>query len=110
MPLSSSRITSLDDVGNPDAPQGSQPWSRWFVLQAKRCRKDLSNEAASLARLINKLESGEAWKPLGLASFSMLCELEIGISQEEIDAIRNARMGDTIEMALAEIRGPAPEA
>ena len=94
------RTSELDDVGDPDAPPGSPAWSRWFVLRAKKYRKDLESDAAALQELIEKLEKHEAWKALGLPSFGMLCQLEIELSAEELDRLRGARKGETVGVVL----------
>ncbi len=105
MSPSSVRISALDDIGNRDAPRGSLPWAKWFTFQAKKCRKDLETEASELDKLLTKLKEGEAWKPLGLASFSMLCSREIGLSMDEVDAIREAKKGQLVGAVLGKHGG-----
>jgi hypothetical protein len=100
VPPNSLRNSVLDDVGNPDATPGSAAWARWFVLRAKKYRKDLESDATSLRELIEKLSKHEAWKALGLASFSMLCTIEIGLSQEELDRLNAAAPGATVGAVL----------
>ena len=96
----SHRASVLDDVGNPDAQPGSRDWARWFVLRAKKRRQDLESDASSLRELLNDLAKFEAWKPLGLASFSMLCSREIDLSMDEVEAILAAKPGQTIRDAV----------
>jgi hypothetical protein len=100
-PQQSVRVSALDDIGNPDAPPGSQPWARWFVDRAKKRRNDMKSDAKALVEIIDELDQFEAWRPLGYASAGMLYELEVGLLPEELDRLRKAKAGDTVEVALA---------
>lgn len=94
------RSSALDEVGDQMAEPGSRAWAIYFVRRAKKKRYDLESDAKSLRELLDDLESGGAWKPLGLASFNMLCELEVGLLPEQVDAIRSAQPGATVGAAL----------
>ncbi len=101
MPPNLLRNSVLDDVGNPDAEPGSPAWARWFVLRAKKYRNDLNSDAASLRELIDKLAKHEAWRVLGYASFGMLCQVEVGLTGEELDRLRVVEPGQTVGAVLA---------
>ena len=105
MPPRSPTISVLDDVGDHDAEPGSAAWAKWFVWQTKKTREELESEASSLCRLLDKLEKHEAWKPLNLASFSMLCSKELGLSSENVDAIRKAKPGEKVQVVLGKHGG-----
>lgn len=87
------KVVELDEVGDRDAPEGSRPWAIYFVNQTKLVRNKLNTDVEMLQILIDTLQKGEAWKPLGLASFSMLATSKIGLQPEEIDAIIKAKKG-----------------
>jgi hypothetical protein len=100
MPTRNSRVSALDDIGDPDAPAGSRPWARWMLLQGKSLRRDLNNDVRRLQKLIEKLEKYDAWKPLGFVSFNLLCHYELDLSDEEIDLIRKATPGRALGEVL----------
>lgn len=97
----SCKVSVLDDVGNPDAPVGSQPWAKWMVGQARLSRHDLQRDVQMLQLVIDKLERFEAWKALGFASFSLLCHAELQLDGDEIAAIKQAKPGRTLAQVLA---------
>ena len=101
----SPRTSALDELGDQMAKAGTRPWAIYFVGRAKKARYDFESDAKSLRELLDDLEEGEAWKPLGLASFDMLCELMVGLSPEQMDAIRSANPGATIKAVLGKHGG-----
>lgn len=100
MPPLAPRTSVLDDIGNPDAEPGSLPWARWFVFRAKKRREDLESDATALRELIEKLDRHEAWRPLNYPSLGMLCQLEIGLTEEEMDGLKAARPGESVGVVL----------
>lgn len=101
MPLQSFRVSSFaDHDGDKDAPVGSRLWAIWFLNRAKARRKDLESDAEALAGILTELETGKAWEPLGLMSFGQLCSVEIGLSDEQVDAIKHAKPGTAVGAAL----------
>ena len=102
------RASALDDVGDRNAPVGSPAWAKWFVMLAKEQRTRIDEDVAEMQRLLNRLEEGEAWKALGLLSFGVLCEAEIGISEREAESIRKAKKGTTLAHVLAADPAVAP--
>ncbi len=99
------RSSALDEVGDQMADRGSRPWAVYFVRRAKKRRYDLESDAKSLRELLESLKDGEAWKPLGLASWNLLCELEVGLSPEQVDAICSAQPGATVRAVLGKHGG-----
>jgi hypothetical protein len=84
------RSSSLDEIGDRDAVPGSAPWCRYFAHQAKRIRDDMNADIEDLRRVLDSLESHEAWKALDYPSFGMMCFLECKLSAEELEAIKGA--------------------
>jgi len=102
------RVSALDDLGDPDAPVGSESWARWFVGQARDQRKKLDDDVSRMQRLLGKLESGQAWKALGFLSFSVLCHTELELSETEAAAIKSAKRGRSLAAVLAADPGTRP--
>src|ERR1044072_8450611 len=104
------RLSSLDDIGDRDAPAGSEPWCRYFAFQAKQTRGEMTTKVKQLRRVIGYLEEHEAWKVLGYASESMMMLSECDLTMEEIDRLREAdeeqELGNVIP--LADRPGPSP--
>jgi hypothetical protein len=100
------RISVLDDVGDQLAAPGSKSWAKWFVGQAKLRRHDLQREATSLQKIIKMLEQNEAWKPLGFVSLGMLCHAELDLDEEQLELIRQAKEGMTLQAVLGKQGAP----
>src|SRR5262245_9061105 len=110
MRTQNSRVSVLDDVGDPDAPPGSESWAKWMVGQAKLCRSDLDRDATGLQDIIKKLEKHSAWKVLGFASLERLCDSELSLDKKAIELIRVARPGTTLRAVLeAKVAKPLTE-
>lgn len=101
MPQPHYRESSLDELGNPDAPVGSREWAVYFMRLAKSARNDLEEDAARLRRLLEKLESGEAWNALGLMSFDQLCAVELKLASSQVEAIKHSEAGQKLAQVLA---------
>jgi hypothetical protein len=71
-----------------------------MLLRAKSRRRDLNNDVIGLQKLIVKLEKHDAWRPLGFASFNLLCHYELELSDEEVDLIRKAPRGRALGEVL----------
>ena len=100
-------VSALDEPGDKNADPGSRPWALYFVRETKIRRDSLASDVESLQRLIDKLKTHEAWKPLGYASFTMLCEAKLDLSPAEIDAIIKAKKGRTIGDVIPPLRDKA---
>lgn len=100
-------VSALDEPGDKNADPGSRPWALYFVRETKIRRDSLASDVESLQRLIDKLKTYEAWKPLGYASFTMLCEAKLDLSSAEIDAIIKAKKGRTIGDVIPPLRDKA---
>lgn len=105
MPTKPSRLSALDDIGDPDAPPGSKAWAKWMIGQAKLRRQDLQRDVTGLQEIIRKLERHAAWKPLGFMSLGMLCTAELDLDDKEVDLIRQAKEGTTLGVVLGKHGG-----
>jgi hypothetical protein len=94
------RVSALDEIGDRDAPIGSRPWALWVVSQAKMQREELERDASLLRDLIAKMQKHEAWKPLGVPSFDMLCTTQLRLSADEVSAVLKARKGQSLGTVL----------
>lgn len=106
MPTRPCRVSALDDIGDPDAPPGSASWAKWMIGQAKLRRQELQRDVTGLQEIIKKLERHEAWTPLGFISLGMLCHAELDLDDREVDLIRQARPGTTLEAVIARAKNP----
>ncbi len=84
----SHRTSSLDDVGNQNAPPGSRDWAVWLIGQVKVLLNRLDSTASTLRDWLFLLEEHKAWKSLDYASMDLLCAKEIGVDSPHIDAIK----------------------
>jgi hypothetical protein len=66
--MTATRISTLDEVGDRDAPIGSRPWAVWLVRQTLLRREQLSVWQQLLDDLLAKIDKHEAWRVLGFAS------------------------------------------
>lgn len=99
----SSKVSVLDDVGDPDAPPGSLPWAKWFLGQAQLRRTKLDDDATGLRVILDKLEKHAAWKTLGFGSLGQLCRDALSLDEHATQLLRSAKPGTTlraIEYAL----------
>jgi hypothetical protein len=96
LPAKLVRKSVLDEPADQMAPAGTAPWARYFVRRAAQARHDVEFRAKALKDLLESLEEHEAWKPLGFASFSLLCSEKIGLSPAEVEALRRARNDETV--------------
>ena len=102
------RDSSLDDIGDQDAPAGSEPWCRHFAFQARKTRDEMGTKVKQLRRVVGYLEEYEAWKVLGYPSLGMLLHRECRLEVEEYEAIKAADPDQTIGVVLGPCPGPAP--
>ena len=77
-----SRISVLDDVGDPDAPKGSRPWSVWMLGKVKAKLSDWEADAEGVSSFLRMLRQAKAWIALGHASWGTFCLKELSISEE----------------------------
>jgi hypothetical protein len=96
-----SKVSVLDDVGDPDAPPGSEPWAKWMLGQGKLRRGDLDRDVSGLQTVIRKLEKHAAWKTLGFESQSSLCRDGLLLDDRAVELIRAARPGVSLRAVLA---------
>ena len=99
-PLPPVKRTMLDEVGDPDAPAGSRSRSLWLVSEARLVRGRIQNSAKDLALVLSRLEEERAWEALNAPSYEALCEREISLDRAQVEAIRTAKKGDTVAVAL----------
>lgn len=92
--------SSLDDIGDRDAPPGSKEWTRHFLIQTKIARDDFEKDVSVLQTLLNKLDKYSAWKPLGYLSLEALCQNELEIEPDILAAILAAPKGLKIGVVL----------
>jgi hypothetical protein len=94
------RVSSLDDVGDADAPEGSRAWCVYFAFQVKQSRQQIESEAKDLVRMVGYLEEHKAWTVLGYASESLMLDRECDLSMDELDRLRQAGPGATVGAVL----------
>jgi hypothetical protein len=92
----------MDDIGDRDAPQGSQSWARWYTGQLRLYRHNLEREANGFKKILLSIEKHSGWYVLGFASFADYCCAELNLDEADIAAIRNARCGASLGAYLAE--------
>jgi len=91
----------LDETEDQFAHPGTRPWAIYFVNQAQTTRYELEQRAESLRDLILILKKNEAWKPLGISSFEVLCRNKIKLEMNQVDAIMASKRGETIGTVLS---------
>jgi hypothetical protein len=94
------RVSALDEIGNPDAPEGSRPFCIYFAHQVKKARRQMETDVKGLLRMIGYLEQCEAWKVLGYPSESLMLHRECNLSMDDVDALRGAKPGATVGAVL----------
>ena len=100
MPGLDSRESSLDEVGDRDAPAGSRPWSVWIIGQAKLQRSKLDSDAIMLRGLIDRMSKYEAWRALGFKSADDMYEAELKLDRESVAAVMAAIPGKPLGAVL----------
>jgi len=83
----STHVSTLDEPADRDAPIGSRPWAIWLVRQARLRREEVERDTALLRDLVAKMRKHEAWKSLGLPSFSALCTTHLRLSEDETQLV-----------------------
>lgn len=94
------KVSVLDDVGDPDAAPGSEPWAKWMLGQAKLRRSDLDRDATGLQAILAKLEKHSAWKVLGFESLGRLCRNELQLDEKAVELLRAAKPGVKLRAVL----------
>jgi hypothetical protein len=102
------RTSTLDEIGDRDAPPGSRAWSVYFAFQARKTRHQMNGEARGLLDVIHSLRKHEAWKALGYASFNLMLDRECDLSGDDVERLEAAGPDRTIGFILGPHRGPAP--
>lgn len=100
------RVTRLDEVGDRDAPVGSREWALYVIGRMRLAASDLDSDVVRLKSLVSDCEKHEAWKALGYASLGLLCQKEVGLSDDQIDAIKQARPGQSTGAVLKKVGAP----
>lgn len=94
------RVSSLDEVGNIDAPPGSRKWAVAVLQQAKLAISKFESDAKNAGDWIELLKQHAAWEALGIPSFGLLCATKLKISEDEADALAKAKKGESVGAVL----------
>lgn len=95
-----SRVSTLDEAGDRNAPEGTRPWAVFFLNRAKLARRDLDSDAQRLRDLLVRLKDGKAWKALDERSFNSLCRRELQLTDNQVAAIASSNAGDSLKAVL----------
>ena len=101
MPARCAYVSTLDEVGDREAPKGSRPWAIWLLGVTKLTRDELERDSSSLKELLERLHKHKAWKALGVPSFDMLCTTELRLSSDEVEAIQASGTHQKLGIVLA---------
>jgi hypothetical protein len=77
-----------------------------MVGQAKLRRQELQRDVTGLQEIIRKLEKHEAWKTLGMLSLGALCQRELDLDERQVDLIRKAKGGTSLEAVIERAKNP----
>ena len=86
MPGQNGRRSVLDEVGDIKAPKGSRAWCIAILGETRNTIGMLHADATTAGRRLRALKDVEAWKALGLISWSVLL-MQIGLSDDEADGL-----------------------
>lgn len=96
----SQRVSSLDEVGNIDAPIGSRQWAIAVLRQTRLAISKVESDAKDAGDWITLLKQHTAWEALGVPSFGLLCATRLKISEDEADALAKAKKGQSVALVL----------
>lgn len=99
MPSGNGRQSTLDEVGDLSAPQGSREWCVAVLGETRKAIHVLESDAKSAGDWLQALKETKAWKTVGLISWSALC-VQIGIDDDQAEALINAKKGQSVGYVL----------
>lgn len=91
-----SKTSYLDEPADVKAEPGTKTWARGVASKIKNCVSRLDFDVSSVHGWIQIAVEHNAWQVLGYVSLDVFLVAEAGITQEFIDAIRNAKKGTTV--------------
>ena len=101
MPGQNGRRSVLDEVGDIKAPKGSRAWCIAILGETRNTIGMLHADATTAGRRLRALKDVEAWKALGLISWSVLL-MQIGLSDDEADGLIGAKKGQSVGVVLGQ--------
>ena len=104
MPGQNGRRSVLDEVGDIKAPKGSRAWCIAILGETRNTIGMLHADATTAGRRLRALKDVEAWKALGLISWSVLL-MQIGLSDDEADGLIGAKKGQSVGVILRQHGG-----
>lgn len=99
-----SKTSTLDEPADVNADLGTTTWARGVARAIEFEAKKLNSDVQSVQEWIVIAAENEAWRILGYVSLDTFLVAEAGITQEVIDAIRNAKQGTTVKQAVEAAR------
>jgi hypothetical protein len=98
--LSKSSSRTFDDIGNRDADPGTEAWIKFYTIKARQTRESRDADVADLNRLLDSLKAYKAHEVFRYPSFGMYAQLEIGLENDDLDRLANAKDGQRIDAVL----------
>jgi hypothetical protein len=98
-----SKTSYLDEPADIKAEPGTKTWARGIAAKIKFVASKLDFDVSSVQSWIHIAVEHDAWKVLGYVSLDVFLVSEAGITQDFIDAIRNAKKGTSVGDVKAKI-------
>ena len=96
------RTTTLDEVGDPDAPVGSRLWALSVLSEIRVALAKLDSDASHAGAMLKLADDHEAWVALDYPSRDMMCVKELNLNADDADRLKRAKRGQTIGELLKE--------
>lgn len=94
------KTSTLDDIGDLNAPKGSKEWATAVVLEAHATLKRTESDAHHAGVWLKALRETEAWKTVGFLSWGAMLKKMLNISEQQADIFIRAKRGQwTVEQA-----------
>lgn len=98
-----SKTSYLDEPADVRAEPGTKTHARGIAAKIKFSVSKLDFDVSSVQEWIQIAVEFDAWKVLGYISLDAFLVSEAGITQDFIDAIRNAKQGSTVRDIKAQV-------
>lgn len=76
---------ALDELGDPDAPIGSRPWSLWLANEIRKTLYDKQQFGTRLRYLVETFKQYAAWQELGFLTWEDFCAKRLQVEPEKIE-------------------------
>lgn len=86
MPLLRERSITLDELGDPDAPIGSRPWSLWLANEIRKTLYDNQQTGTRLRYLVDTFKEHAGWQELGFLTWEEFCAKRLQTEAEKIES------------------------